>query len=80
MAQHMIGDPRGFTDKQRATAGSAAKSNKSVATPNNYADITSMDARLTAISATTYSQANLDRMTFNDKVYALRLIDDTSTF
>lgn len=44
--------------------------------PNAYNDNNSLDARLTAIDATLYSQANLDKMTQNDKVYALRVNDD----
>lgn len=37
--------------------------------------IAQMRARLTAISATTYSSAELDKMTYNDLVYALRVND-----
>lgn len=44
--------------------------------PDNYTDNNSLDARLFAISPTAYSQANLDAMTQNDKVYALRVHDD----
>lgn len=41
-----------------------------------YEDNDSLDARLTAIDGTLYSQTNLDKMTQNDKVYALRVNDD----
>jgi hypothetical protein len=34
-----------------------------------------MRDRLTAISATTYSAAELDKMTYNDMVYAIRVND-----
>lgn len=44
--------------------------------PSNFVDNDSLDARLNAIDSTTYSQANLDKMTQNDKVYALRVNDD----
>ena len=40
-----------------------------------YGSIQSMRDRLTAISATTYSSAELDKMTYNDLVYALRVND-----
>lgn len=80
MPQHQPGDPNlGFVDKTRATAGSVADSSSAVATPANYASETAINARLTAINATLYSAANLDKMTFNDKVYALRLADDSGT-
>lgn len=38
-------------------------------------NITQMRARLQQINATTYSNAELDKMTTNDMVYALRLAD-----
>lgn len=80
MAQHQVGNlSHGFVDKQRSTSKSAAKSNGSVATPANYDNIAALDARLTAISATTYTQARLDTMSLNDKVYAVRLADDPNT-
>lgn len=44
--------------------------------PPAFVDNDSLDARLNAIDATLYSQANLDKMTQNDKVYALRVEDD----
>lgn len=41
----------------------------------NFASIDAMRRRLTAISATTYSAAELDKMTYNDMVYAIRVND-----
>jgi hypothetical protein len=81
MAQHQPGslDADDFVSKAKATAGSVASSGANVATPANYASNTSLDARLTAISGTIYSQANLDKMTANDKAYAIRLNDDAGT-
>jgi hypothetical protein len=80
MAQHQPGDNNlGFTDRTRATAGSVADSSSSVATPANYASETALNARLTAISGTTYSAAKLEQMTLNDKIYAVRLNDDPTT-
>lgn len=49
-----------------------------ITTPANYDDVTALRTRLAAISGTAYSAANLDAMTKNDMVYALRLNDDTA--
>lgn len=43
-------------------------------------DNDSLDRRLAAINGTTYSQARLDTMTQNDKLYALRMEDDPTGF
>jgi len=40
-----------------------------------FTGVDSMRARLTAINATTYSAAELDKMTVNDMIYALRVND-----
>lgn len=50
-----------------------------VATPANYASVSAMKARLTAINATSFTAARLANMTVNDLVYALRLNDDPAT-
>lgn len=42
---------------------------------DNADTIAAMRARLTAINATTYSSTQLNRMTYNDMVYALRVND-----
>jgi len=39
-------------------------------------DIAALDTRLTAISGTLYSAANLQTMGYNDKLFALRTADD----
>jgi hypothetical protein len=41
----------------------------------NFGSIDAMRARLTAISATTYSATELDKMTMNDMIYAIRVND-----
>lgn len=79
MAQHQVGNNQDVVSRTKAVAGSVAGSGAIVGTPANYDSNTSLDTRLTAISATTYSQANLDRMTRNDKIYALRVNDDPTT-
>ncbi len=45
----------------------------------DYATITGLRARLTAISAGTYTTAYLDKLTMNDMIYAVRLNDSPST-
>lgn len=42
-------------------------------TADNFLDHANMDARLLVLN---YTQANIDRMTENDKIYAIRLADD----
>ncbi len=46
---------------------------------DNADTITALRTRLTAISATTYSAAELDKMTLNDMVYAVRLNEAANT-
>lgn len=41
----------------------------------SFGSVESMRARLQAISATTYSDTELDKMTYNDLIYALRVND-----
>lgn len=64
-----------FTNARKTTPGAGAD----ITTPANYASITAMRARLTAISGTTYSSANLDVMSVNDMIYALRVNDDATS-
>lgn len=76
MANNQLGAvDTNFTNARKSTPGAGAD----ITTPANYASITAMRARLTAISATTYSSANLDTMSVNDMVYALRVNDDASS-
>jgi hypothetical protein len=65
-----------FVDRRRATAASAVAPLSSTATPLNYADVTKLRARLTAINAGRYTSAYLDTLTLNDMIYALRTLDD----
>lgn len=44
--------------------------------PTNYIDIASIDTRLNTINSGVYTQARLNTMTLNDKLYALKLNDD----
>jgi len=65
-----------FVDRRRSTAATAIAPLASAATPLNYADVTKMRARLTAINAGRYTSAYLDTLTLNDMQYALRTLDD----
>ena len=61
----------GFVDKRRNQG-----SNTSVlATPLNYTTVNTMRTRLAAVG---YTTAQLDLMTRNDMVYALRVADDAA--
>lgn len=81
MTQHQLGDleASGIVSRARAVAGSVAVNTGMLATPANYTSIAALDARLIAINATTYTQAQLDKMTANDKIFAIRLNDDPTT-
>lgn len=73
MATHLIGDVNdNFTDKRRTTDTGSGNSSKA----GDYSDHDAMDATLLANS---YTQAQIDHMTQNDKVYAVRLISDAAS-
>ena len=73
----------GNDDEVTAVGGSAGYSNlNGGTTPGagmnmgaNSNSVDAMRARLTAINATTYSATELDKMTVNDMLYAIRLAD-----
>lgn len=62
----------GFVDKRRASGQNVATP---LATPANYASQSALDTRLLALG---YSAANIRIMNLNDKVYAVRLADDSA--
>lgn len=74
MADNMIGPDldTNWVDK-RFVPGSGASV---ISAPGDFQSITTMRARLTAISSTTYSAARLNTMSVNDMVYACRLNDE----
>lgn len=74
MANLDIGNFLGVKDKRAGTGTTTVP----FATPTNYDDIASLRARLTVINGTTYTSANLDKMTKNDMIYAVRLNDDVA--
>ena len=61
------------------TDGSTAVSTDDVGSPGNYQSVSDLDTRLIAIGGI-YTQVYLDTLTFNDKVYALKLADDTTNY
>lgn len=76
MATNMIVQPStDWTDKRRTATDTDATS---IATPANYVSNATLDARLLAIGGI-YTQAYIDSMTQNDKVYAVRVNDDSTS-
>lgn len=65
----------GWVDKRRAQTQT---NTNPIGTNASFEDVASMDARLTAISATAYSASRLRVMTLNDKIYALRVHDESA--
>lgn len=65
----------GFVDKRRS--GSLTDTTP-LGTIANYASRATLEARLAAISATSYTAARLRTMTMNDLVYAVRTHDDSA--
>lgn len=81
MAQHNLKNSpvKAGISKAHVTAGSVAKSSDDLATAADYQSITDIDTRLLAIGGI-YTQAYLDSITMNDKIYALKLTDDATNY
>lgn len=81
MAQHNLKNSpvKMGLSKAHVVAGSTPVSGDDVATPVNYQSSADIDTRLLAIGGI-YTQTYLDSLTFNDKVYALKLIDDATNY
>jgi hypothetical protein len=78
MAQNMNGPINvRFVNARKAVADQGNTSN--ITTPLNYTSISAMRTRLAAINAGYYTAAQLDSMTTNDMVYALRVNDDATS-
>lgn len=78
MAGIMLGLPNlGFTNSLKAVADPGNGSN--LVAVANYASVSALRTRLTAVNGTYYTTAKLDQMTVNDMVFALRSIDDKTT-
>jgi hypothetical protein len=75
MATNMIVQPdTDWADARRT--GATQTDAASLTTPANYVSNASLDARLLAIGGV-YTQKYIDSMTQNDKVYAVRVNDDS---
>lgn len=70
--QGQIGEVLGFVDKRRSTAVNAVTP-FTVIQASNYLDLATMENYLLANG---YSQATVNVMNWNDKVYAMRLLLD----
>lgn len=81
MAQHNLKNSpvKAGLSKAHVTAASVAKSSDDLTTPANYQSITDIDTRLLAIGGV-YTQTYLDGINMNDKIYALKLIDDATNY
>jgi hypothetical protein len=67
-----------FVNSRRAAPDMGGSgSNLNVA--GDYASITALDTKLLALNPTYYTQARLDSMTTNDKVFAMRNMQDATS-
>lgn len=74
MPQNMIAQPEtDWADARRTGPNQTDASSQT--TPANYVSNASLDARLLAIGGV-YTQAYIDSMTQNDKIFAVRSNDD----
>lgn len=80
MAQIQFGDilEVNFTNSLRAVDGNGGSGDQ-LTDPSDYSNITNLDAALTAYDAFTYSAEQLQIMNVNDKIFALRSIQDPTT-
>jgi len=77
---HMVA-PHALTNwkppnKNQAVATGRSINDDLLTTGANYTGTLSIDARLIAINAGVYTQARLNTMTLNDKLYAMAQTDD----
>lgn len=81
MAQHNLKNSpvKIGLSKAHVSEGSVAVSTQDIDTPANYQSVSDLDTRLLAIGGI-YTQAYLDSLTFNDKVYAVKLNDDSTNY
>ena len=80
MAQIQFGDilDVNFTNSLRATASNGGSADQ-LTDPSDYSNITALDTFLAAYDADTYTAEQLQIMNVNDKVFAVRSIQDAST-
>lgn len=80
MAQIQFGDilEVNFTNSLRAVDGNGGSGDQ-LTDPADYSNISALDAALKSFDAFTYSDAQLQLMCVNDKIFALRSIQDNTT-
>jgi hypothetical protein len=78
MANAQLGVVRGVVDKRQVQVGPTPLLTQAIATPANYASVSTLRTRLNAIGAPYTTASYLDAMTVNDMVYALRVSDDAA--
>lgn len=78
MASLDLSNPFRIKDKRRG-AGTTTATSTALISAGNGKDVTAMRARLTAISAATYTVDALNHMTVNDMRYAILLNDDPAS-
>ncbi len=67
-----------FANSLRATS-SMGGATSGLTTPVNYSSVSALDAALQAANGAYYTTAKLDSMCANDKVFALRNIQDPTS-
>lgn len=80
MAQIQFGDilEVNFTNSLRAVDGNGGSGDQ-LTDPSDYSNITALDTFLNTYDSTTYSAAQLQIMNTNDKIFAVRSIQDATT-
>jgi hypothetical protein len=80
MAQVQFGDilEVNFTNSLRAVDGNGGSGDQ-LTDPSDYSNITNLDAFLNAYDEFTYSTEQLQIMNVNDKIFAVRSIQDSTT-
>ena len=75
MANVEVENSFGFVDKRRSRGETGATA---LVEDNNYTNVFDLRTRLAAINAGYFTAAQLDRMTKNDMIYALRVASDAA--
>ena len=78
MANYDVEPNFGFPDKRKVAKVTGTGNAPNLATPGNYASISTKRTRLATINAGYYTTRRLDMLTENDMDYALRVADDNA--
>jgi len=81
MAQHYVHSSpvKAGISKAHVIAASAAKSTTDLGAPETYQSPGALDTALLVVGGI-YTQAYLDSLTMNDKIYALKLANDSTAY